>query len=271
MLADLHMHSTLSDGSDTRKMILEKARARGVDVLAFTEHDSVAEYESGIALAKEYGIMALPGVEISAFDFTTGKKAHILGLGYEGGEHITALCEPLLARRHKNSLIKIEILQEMGYKITADDVWRYASKYIYKQHILQYLVDSGQEDELFGKVYYTLFKQSGPCDFDIRYVDVKDAVKAIVADGGKAVLAHPAQQDNFVLLPALKEAGLWGIEMFHPVHTEDDIKKVAEAAAKFDLYCTGGSDYHGSYTKTIHEIGAYSPQKETLRALLENR
>lgn len=270
MIADLHIHSTLSDGSDTRKEILEKARLKGVQLLAFTEHDSVAEFESGIALAKEYGITALPGVEISAFDHATGKKAHILGLGYKSGKHITALCEPLLARRHKNSLIKIEILQEMGYKITAGDVWKYASKYIYKQHILKYLVDSGQENELFDKVYYTLFKQNGPCDFDIRYVDAAEAVKAIVADGGKAILAHPGQQDNFDMLPALKEAGLWGIELLHPVHTAGDMQKTAAAAAEFGLYCTGGSDYHGVYTKKLHELGAYSPSEATIAALLQH-
>lgn len=270
MKADLHIHSTLSDGSDTRKEILEKARLQGIDIISFTEHDSVAEFESGLALAKEYGITAIPGVEISAFDFTTGKKAHILGLGYKTGEHITALCEPLLARRHKNSLIKIEILQEMGYKITAEDVWKYASKYIYKQHILKYLVDSGQEDEMFGKVYYTLFKQNGPCDFDIRYVDAQKAVQAIVADGGKAILAHPAQQDNFDMLPALKEAGLWGIELLHPVHTAADMQRTAAAATKFGLYCTGGSDYHGTYTKTIHTMGAYSPNEATIAALLQH-
>lgn len=270
MLADLHIHSTLSDGSDTRREILEKANARGIKVLAFTEHDSVAEYESGIALAKDYGITALPGVEISAFDFKTGKKAHILGLNYKDGKNITALCEPLLERRHKNSLIKIEILQEMGYKITADDVWRYASKYIYKQHILKYLVDSGQEDELFGKVYYTLFKQNGPCDFDIKYIDVNDAVRAITADGGKAILAHPAQQDNFELLPELVESGLWGIEIYHPMHTAEDHEKIAGLAKRFALYCTGGSDYHGIYTKNMHELGAYSPEKATVMKLLED-
>lgn len=269
MIADLHIHSTLSDGSDTREQILQKASALGIKVMSFTEHDSVAGYEDGIALAASYGIKALPGVEISAYDFASGKKAHILGFNYSGGEHITALCEPLLMRRHGNSLRKIEILRELGYKITEDDVRRYAGKYIYKQHILKYLVDSGQEDELFGKVYYTLFKQNGPCDFDITYVDAVEAVQVINADGGKAVLAHPGQQDNFSMIPQLKEAGLWGIELLHPMHNQADREKVLAEAEKFGLYCTGGSDYHGTYTKTIHELGHYSPAEATVRLLTE--
>ena len=172
-------------------------------------------------------------------------------------------------RRHGNSLRKIEILRELGYKITEEDVRRYAGKYIYKQHILKYLVDSGQEDELFGKVYYTLFKQNGPCDFDITYVDAVEAVQAINADGGKAVLAHPGQQDNFSMIPQLKEAGLWGIELLHPMHNQADREKVLAEAERFGLYCTGGSDYHGTYTKTIHELGHYSPAEATVRLLTE--
>lgn len=269
MIGDLHIHSTLSDGSDTREQILQQASRKGITLLSFTEHDSVSGWEEGIALAARYGIKALPGVEISAFDFTSGKKAHILGYNYRGGSHITALCEPLLQRRHGNSLRKIEILRELGYKITEQDVRRYAGKYIYKQHILKYLVNSGQEDELFGKVYYTLFKQNGPCDFDITYVDAADAVRAINADGGRAVLAHPGQQDNFSLLPRLKEAGLWGIELLHPLHSEADRSRVLAAAARFDLHCTGGSDYHGIYTKLLHELGRYSPEEETMQLLAE--
>ena len=78
---------------------------------------------------------------------------------------------------------------------------------LYKQHIYHYLLDSGQSEALFGRVKQELFSHGGPCDRRIEYPDPREAVAAIRADGGFAVLAHPGQQQNFALLPDLVDAG----------------------------------------------------------------
>lgn len=269
MKADLHIHSVYSDGSSTRGEILLQAAACSIDVLAFTEHDTTEGWRESIALGRKYGITVLPGVEISACDGKTGKKVHILGYGFTDTDAIDALCTPVAQARHENSLQKIKVLQKLGYKITAEDVLPYAHKYIFKKHIVHYLVDSGQEKRIFGKVYHDVFHRGGACDFGIKYVSAADAVRAVTACGGKAVLAHPGQQNNFEILPLLKEAGLWGIELKHPVHGAHWQKTVLAAAEKYGLYCTGGSDYHGIYSEKLHPIGSNLCPQAAAEALLK--
>lgn len=246
--ADLHLHSLQSDGSLGRPEILRRALALGVTHLCFTEHDDPCFSAAAAELGPRPGLVLLPGVEISARDPRTGKRAHILGYLYRSTGAITALCDPTLRRRHENCLWQIGVLQRLGYRITPQQVLAYApSGVLYKQHIYHYLLDSGQSEALFGRVSRTLFKNGGPCDRSIPYPSALEAVAAIRADGGWAVLAHPGQQQNFDLIPLLAGAGLWGVELCHPSHSPADRQKIARLAAAYGLACTGGSDFHGAY------------------------
>lgn len=228
--ADLHLHTTISDGSEDAVQILEMAKQAGLTHLAFTNHDTTKMWEKYIAEAKEYGIHAIPGIEMSACDYEEDVKAHILGYGYTSTVHMEKIGSETLRKRNENGLKYIEILNTIGYKA----------------------------DTIFGEVYYKVFKNGGPCAFDLEYPDPVECVKAICADGGTAVLAHPGQQDNFRLLPKLVEAGLKGIEYSHPSHNEVLRKRTMQAAEEFGLFMTGGSDYHGVYEKTKTEFGKYT-------------
>lgn len=256
--ADLHLHTTISDGSEDAVQILEMARQAGLTHLAFTNHDTTKMWEKYIAEAKEYGIHAIPGIEMSACDYEEDVKAHILGYGYTSTVHMEKIGSETLRKRNENGLKYIEILNTIGYKADAKEIQRLSTTAVYKQHILAYLVKTGQADTIFGDVYYKVFKNGGPCAFDLEYPDPVECVKAICADGGTAVLAHPGQQDNFRLLPKLVEAGLKGIEYSHPSHNEALRKRTMQAAEEFGLFMTGGSDYHGVYEKTKTEFGKYT-------------
>lgn len=267
MKADLHIHSDFSDGSDSREAILQKAAACGIKLLAFTEHDTTEGWQDSIILGRKYGIKVLPGVEISARDYKTGKKVHILGYNFKTTNTIEELCQPVARARHENSLQKIAVLQKLGYKIIAEDVQPYAHKYIFKKHIVHYLYDSGQEKQIFGHVHHNIFHGGGAGDFGIKYANAADAVRAVTVCGGVAVLAHPGQQNNFDSLPELKAAGLWGIELMHPIHNAALHNIVRAAAAKYALVCTGGSDYHGIYSECLYPIGSNLCPDETAELL----
>ena len=257
MRGDLHVHSTYSDGSDDFRTILEKAADLGLTHLAFADHDCTLHTAEAIRLGQKNGVAVIPAVEISAVDLATGRKVHILGYDYQDADPIEALCAPILRRRHENCLRQIDILEEMGYEIRPDQAAAYtAGKTIYKQYILKHLFDTGQSPALFGDVYRTVFKNGGPCDFDIRYVEAEEAVRAVVASGGCAVLAHPGQQENFDLVPGLKAAGLSGIELNHPAHTEAHRELICRLAERYELFCTGGSDYHGEYEAESRPLGS---------------
>lgn len=250
MIEDLHVHTTVSDGSDTFEEVLEQARQRGIGRVAFTNHDTTRGLDQAFSLGDRLDVRVVGGVEVSAYDFERMRKVHVLGLGlHEGAPAVEALCAPTLERRNANSLWQLDRLVSAGYRVdvAAALALGCASTALYKQHIMAALTDEPYVSAAYRALYRSLFKNGGICDRDIAYVDARDAVTAIVEDGGLAVLAHPGQLDSYDMVPALVECGLGGIERFHPDHTPIDHARCAHAAERYGLACTGGSDYHGRF------------------------
>nr|WP_157011278.1 MULTISPECIES: phosphoribosyl 1,2-cyclic phosphate 1,2-diphosphodiesterase [Eggerthella] len=255
VIEDLHVHSTMSDGSDTFEQVLEQAAQRGVERLAFTNHDTTAGLTAARELGERLGVQVVGGIEVSAYDFERGRKVHILGLGVEeGAPALAALCGSTLERRHANSLWQLDRLVEAGYEVDVERALELgrASTCLYKQHLMAALTSEPYPSAAYRTLYRSLFKNGGICDRDIDYVDARDAVRVVVEDGGLAVLAHPGQLDSYDLLPDLVECGLGGIERFHPDHTLADHARCAELAVRYRLVCTGGSDYHGKFGRVPH-------------------
>lgn len=260
--ADLHVHSHYSDGADSVEAVVKRAKRAGLDAISFVDHDTVAGWTEKQSIAARYGITAIPGIEISAYDFRRSRKVHILGYQFEpAAGHIQELCSTLLEQRHGHSLWQIEQIKAAGFKLDADAVMASAkpSTAVYKQHIMKQLTEEPYTSPQYKTLYKSLFKGNGPASGDISYVDARDAVRAIVADKGLAVLAHPGQLDSFELVPELVEAGLGGIERNHFDHSEDDHLKVEELAREYGLALTGGSDYHGSFGALIDVGDIISP------------
>lgn len=260
--ADLHVHTEVSDGSERTEDILKRAREIGLTHIAFTDHDTTQCDNEHMKLALSYGIMAVPAVEMSAWDEESKKKVHILGYGYREVSHIEAIGSETLKQRDANCRKQIHILTELGYELPIQEVEKLAGRCIYKQHILKWLYASGQSEALFGDIARNIFKNGGPCDFDIPYPDAAEVVKAIRADGGQPVLAHPGQQDVFHLIPKLVKAGLEGLEYNHHSHGEAERAKAQAAAEAFGLFMTGGSDYHGIYEKDEWPLGCFMSPDE---------
>ena len=275
MLGDLHIHTRFSDGSYTVENALQEASRRGLDYLSFVDHDTVEQTEPALALAESGPTAVVPGVEISAYDFARDRKVHILGYGYrKDASAIRDLCDPLIRRRHENTLRQIETLRRDGYPLTVEKVKAAAhggngsGKWLYKQHIMLVLMAAGQADEIYGIMYQWLFKGDGPCAGDIRYVDARLAIEAVRADGGLPVLAHPGQTDSWDILPSLVDAGLEGIELYHEDHDRTDHRRSREAAQKYHLFLAGGSDDHGDWG-SVHRMGDIRAPFGTLQAMTE--
>lgn len=240
----------MSDGSDTFEQVLVQARERGVECVAFTNHDTTAGLTDACELGEQMGVEVVGGIEVSAYDFERKRKVHVLGLGLEeGAPALAALCGPLLERRDANAHWQLDRLVEAGYAVDVERALALgrASTCLYKQHLMAALTDEPYASEGYRTLYRILFKDGGICDRDIDYVDARDAVRAIVEDGGMAVLAHPGQLDSYDLVPDLVACGLVGIERFHPDHGPADRERCAELAKEYGLVCTGGSDYHGTF------------------------
>ena len=265
MKADLHIHSTVSDSSVTIGEIIEAAKEKSLDAIAIVDHDTLSQ---AAQIPPGAGIKVIAGIEISAVHRKTNVRTHILGYNIKRGETVTALTQPLLEARNENSEKQAEILIGAGYRIDMDKLKRADGKYLYKQHIMDWLVSSGQVSEMFGEFYQRTFKQGGICAFEIEYTDVFDAVLAVKEAGGLAVLAHPGQQQNLYLVPELVESGLDGLELNHFANSPNDKDEIRCLADRYGLFLTGGSDHHGKYERQSFSIGDILSDESGAAAIL---
>lgn len=265
MKADLHVHSSYSDGSDSIEEVIMKAKQNGVTHLSFVDHDTTAGLSEARKMGEREGITIIPGIEISAYDFKRNRKVHILGYNYnEEALHIKQLCNPLLKRRHSHTLWQMEQIRQAGFSLDEDKIIEAASpsETVYKQHVMQELTRAPYASETYQSLYKTLFKGSGVAAGDIEYIDAFQAVKAIGQDGGVAVVAHPGQLDSFDIIPELCEVGLRGVERNHIDHDEQDVKRIEILAYDYQLLMTGGTDYHGTFGHPIVPGNLASPPNE---------
>ncbi len=254
---DFHIHSTFSDGSMPIEEIFALAQIEGISHIAITDHDTFCGYSEIMEASQNYQIIAIPGIEISAYHFETSKKVHLLAYGLTPeSKYVEALCLPLLERRTQNTLRQIEAIQNHGYEIEVDEVREKAgiSTALYKQHIMAVLVGKGYTRQVMSPLYDALFKGKGIAAGDIKYIDIFEALRAVKQDNGIAVLAHPAMSRCMELLPELLDFGLDGLEVDHPKHTPEEKAVLGELAKQYGLISTGGSDFHGTYG-TSHFIG----------------
>lgn len=263
--ADLHMHSTVSDGSFTIPELIARAKEKGLDAIAITDHDTLSQARQ---IPETEGIRVIPGIEISAYDYDHGFRVHMLGYGIQKPDVTEQAVHPTLEARHANSLRQIAVLNAHGYDIAIETLRKADGKYIYKQHIMDDLVRRGKAPDMFGEFYQRIFKNGGICDFDIRYISPLEALRAIKDAGGLAVLAHSGQQQNFCLIPELAAHGLDGLELNHHANTEKDKVIIRQYAEKYDLFLTGGSDFHGKFEGVSVDVGDFLAEQNGIECIL---
>jgi predicted metal-dependent phosphoesterase TrpH len=280
-MIDLHCHTNISDNSLSIEEVIREAKEQGVEHLAITDHDTTIGLSTAIQLGIYYDVNIIPGIEISAYDVKRETRVHLLGYYVTPGhEAISQLCDPLIQRRHEASQEMVERIIAAGYNISWQDVKRYAAggTGVYKQHIMHALLDAGYTTTIYGELYRKLFARgnqdkgisTGIAYTSITYIDMFDAIKAITEAGGIPVLAHPGQMHNFPAVAELVDAGLQGIEVWHPSHDAGMEQQARDAAAAYNLLQTGGSDFHGFYTDTPgFHLGSKSPGFQHLEALLK--
>lgn len=271
MTADLHCHTRLSDGTLGIDDIIILAKKSGVNTIAITDHDSLAGTVRGKMIGERYGVNVIPGVEISATDSKRNSKAHILCYLPEKPDRLEGLCRRnSQARKRAAQFMLLKAAQK--YPITPEFVLKCASgsTNIFKQHIMQALLESGFTTTIYGELYDKLFTKNSPdsiLSFP-TYPEPAEIVNDIHEAGGIAVLAHPGFYDNFELLEELIPCGLDGVEVWHPENTPQQQKKLLEIAKKNKLLVTGGTDFHGAFNSKPIRLGDYGVEQDVLDSLL---
>lgn len=257
MSADLHCHTRISDGSLGLDELIILAKRKGIHTIAVTDHDTFAGATRAKVIGQRHGVEVIHGAEVSAWDFKRDRLVHILCYLCEHPARLEGLFNKILDNRRKAASIALQKIMRL-YPITPEMVAKRAqgSTTIYKQHIMQALVDAGYADKIFGPLYQKLFNNKyGIAKTNIEYPDVFEVLELIHQAGGVAVLAHPAVYDSYDLLPELAEKGLDGVECYYPRAKEDDPEVLSALAQKYDLVMTGGTDFHGATTSSVNPLG----------------
>ncbi len=272
MKADLHCHTKLSDGTMGIDDIIILAKNSGVTTLAITDHDCLAGVVRAELIGQRYGVTVIPAVEFSATDYKrNNSKVHILCYLPDKPERLEGLCKSnSLLRKRAGQMMVLKVAKK--FPVTPEFITKccQGSTNIYKQHIMQALMECGYTTTIFGDLFKMLFSKESRINvlMESKYPDPVDIINAIHEAGGIAVLAHPGFYNNFELFEELIPQGLDGVEVWHPENTPEQQEQLIKIAKKHGLVMTGGSDFHGGFNAYPVRLGDYGPDEEHLSQLL---
>lgn len=247
--ADLHCHSTVSDGTLAPEALAARASANGVELWALTDHDEVGGQQRAAVAARAHGMRYLTGTEISVT--FVGQTVHIVGLGFDPDN--LDLVNGLRRTRGGRDLRAMEMaegLAKVGIKGAYEGALKFVGnpELISRTHFARFLVESGvcrDTNEVFRK----FLTEGKPGFVPHRWASLKDAVSWITGAAGMAVIAHPARykftpNEEFALFTEFKAHGGRGVEVVTGSHTVAEYAIYAETAREFGLAASRGSDFH---------------------------
>ncbi len=256
--ADLHVHTTASDGTLTPAEVVEVAAARRLAAVGIADHDTVLGIGPALERARELGLRApevVPAVEINT-DFEDG-EIHILGyfIQWEDAE-LAGTLEALRVGRVARVGRIVERLESLGLVVSLDRIVSLREEgSVGRPHVAQALVEAGHVGSL-KEAFDRYLSRGRPAFVERDRFTPAEAVRTVRRAGGVAVLAHPGADATAALIDELIEAGLEGFEVFHPEHSLRHRQMYAALAAEKGLLVTGGSDSHGPGAAYGADIGA---------------
>ncbi len=273
MRADLHLHSTASDGTLSPVELTELAAREGLDMIALTDHDCVDGFAAAREAGEKRGVRVLSGVELSC---GKGKEVHVLGYGVDvRNETLLAFCRGKGQRRIERVKKMCAQLADAGKPVEFDRVLALAQNTVGRPHVARAMVEAGHVRSV--KEAFDRYLTPGKPGFVPKTgIFVAEAIQVIEAAGGVAVLAHPMELKlSDMALESLVDEwtaqGLAGIEVYHPSAANNQAAFLERFARRKGLLVTGGSDYHGPAMRSgcLGEgVGRWTAVKSDVQALL---
>ena len=262
-IADLHSHSTASDGLLSAVEVARRAAENGVEMLALTDHDNLGGLSSARALAGQLGMRFIDGVEISIE--WGGLQVHIVGLDFDpDNAALNGGLAWIRSGRIDRARRMSADLESIGISGCFDGAMRYAENpsLISRSHFARYLVEIGVSKDV-RSVFESYLTPGKPGYVAHRWATLAEAVRWIVAAGGIAVLAHPgrykfSRQEMRNLLEEFKSCGGLGLEVISGSHSHDNVTQFSRLAREYGFLASCGSDFHGPEESYI-DLGGTAP------------
>ena len=245
MRLDLHIHSLASDGAWSPEAVVRGASQGGLDVIALSDHDTVAGFRAADAVGRELDVQVIPAIEVSSTH--RGRDVHVLGYFVDPeAASIAAHAERASRRRQERMLEILARLREQGIDVPFSEVEKAAgpaAAVIGRPHLARALVAAGHASSV-QDAFNSLIGDQHRAFVSTELLEPAGAVALIRAAGGIAVWAHPPGDLVDELMPGLIRAGLGGLEVYRPRHQRAEIARYEAICRTAGLVKSGGSDWH---------------------------
>lgn len=263
--ADLHVHTSASDGLLSPDAVVERATRRGLAAIAIADHDSVMGIAPARSRGAQLGLRVLAAVEISTE--VNGCEIHILGYAMPRLDWLDSFLSPLREARRVRARQMVERLGALGLPLPWERVVELAAGGVLgRPHLARVMVEQGYaQSPLEALQNYLAFGR--PAYIPRHRLTPQEAIAAVLQAGGVPVLAHPGTGPSDPAIRELVKQGLRGLEVYHPRHGSGDVAHYLRLAQDLGLHVTGGSDFHGPGECEGGDLGSYTVGVETVEEL----
>ena len=255
MAADLHLHSTASDGSDSPGRIVQLAVEAGLSTIALTAHDNLDGIVEAQEVAEQLSINLISGTELSVQ--WEGGAMHLLVYFLEPGSGpLQDRLGWLQASRHERNLEIVERFNALGIAMTYEEVAAEADgRGVGRPHFAAVLMAGGHVKTI-AEAFERYLATGGLAYRPRRRLDALEAIELARESGAVPVIAHPhtlgvGRRDYDHAFEALAAVGLGGIEALYSDYTPEARAHLVDVCNTLGLVATGGSDYHGRYKPAL--------------------
>jgi len=271
VFADLHVHSTASDGVYTPTELIQQAEELGLGAMGLTDHDTLAGIPEARKAASEAGIELIAGIELSCGWPGKDISLHVVGLFVdESSESLTTLLADQKRHRFYRAMEILDKLQALGLPMEQlRERFNAAGESVLgRPHIARYLIEIGAITD-FQQAFDLYLKRGRPGYVQKKHVLPEDGIAAIHGAGGMAFIAHPGLIPDWQKIWDLIKDHDWdGIEAYYSEHTAEQFTFFNDLALRNGWLLTGGSDYHGDYGKHVSRFGVFGLDRQSFSALV---
>jgi len=240
---DLHIHSNHSDGRQSPRQVVDDALEMGLKGISITDHDVVSGFVEAAEYARDKEIEVISGIELSASQ--SGEDIHLLGYLFRPDhEPLLETLEKFRRIRYERGKKMVKRLTGLGMKLEYEEVLKAAGEAaVGRPHLAEAMVNNGFVNS-YNEAFDRYLGIGGPVYVPKAKLTPAEAINLVHEAGGVAAMAHPVLTNRDDMIAKMVAAGLDGMEIFHPTHTQATRKRYRHLAERHGLFMTGGSDSH---------------------------